>query len=594
MKHAHKLRRNKAVQSPRNFFFVDTETYERKTERFNEHHLKLGCGNYTQIRDSKGKESTDWLDFTDNNVFWVWVDNHIRNKQKYYLYAHNQHFDFFVLDGFKQLTDLGWQVKTWFINSGVFIISFMKDKKKLLVLDSGNIRKCSLAQIGEIYGLQKLDVDFATVSDEELRIYCRRDVEIVKRWILSFREFLLKHQLGNYRPTLASQAMGAYRHRFMKHDIFIHDNERAYALERLSYHGGRTECFLLGEYSGEPFYFVDVNSMYPYVMQKDNYPIKLIMHRKTITQQQLSTLLYRYAIISDVLIETKENIFVHQEDKTVFPVGTFRTVLTTNELRYALNNDMIKKVYETTAYKKAPIFYKYVHYFYKLKSQHKKEGNQPYAEIDKGFLNLLYGKFGQFSQDNTTIELCDKDDFSSEICIDADTDEIYTLFSFGGKVFKQCGKKESFDSFPAIASHVTANARLYLYDLMRLTGLENLYYCDTDSLLINQRGYDNIKSILHDTKLGSLSLQATADYIYIKGAKDYIFGDKVKIKGISKKAVEIEPNRYQQTQFLKFRSMIKQNHQGSALTREMKKRLSRSYDKGRLDRNGVVHPFVLS
>lgn len=594
MKKAHILRSNKEQQLPRNFFFVDTETNEHDLENCQSHTLKMGWGNYTQIRNEHGSITSEWQFFKDNNTFWDWVDTKIRTKQKYYLYAHNQHFDFFVLDGFKMLKKRGWEIQTWFINSNVFIISLRKNKAKLVILDSGNIRKCSLAKIGELYGLEKLDINFGTATDEELKTYCYRDVEILREWILNFREFVKEHELGNYRMTLASQAMQAFRHRFMKHNIYIHDNQQAYIHERNSYHGGRVECFRIGKFRDEDFYMVDVNSMYPYVMKNKSYPVKLISFRKTLHADKLKELINQYCVIADVTIDTNENTFVHRAEKTIFPIGEFRTTLTTEEIRYALKRKMVKELHVVSVYNKAKIFSPYISYFYNLKSKYKDEKNYPYFIITKGFQNMLYGKFGQYSEDVTQIDKCSPDTFETEIAIDGTTHEVFTTFSFGGKVFKLGNKRESFDSFPAIASHVTANARLYLYELMQLAGKDNVYYCDTDSLLVNAKGFSDLEHLLDPTKLGKLSLQGKAREIDIKGCKDYRFGEKVKIKGISKRAKQLGENTYQQTQFLKFRSLIRKNNAGSALTREITKTLKREYDKGLIDDYGKVFPFQVS
>ncbi|KKK54933.1 hypothetical protein LCGC14_3079690, partial [marine sediment metagenome] len=145
MKYAHKLTKNKAIQKPSRLIFTDTETYEREiqTDIFS-HRLKLGCGIFTNIRNN-GKTNDHYLNYTTKKEFWDNVDLFCKNGTRTYLYCHNQHFDFSVLEGSRQLPSRGWNLKTFFITSSVFIMKFKKDKRTLFILDSGNIVKLSLA-----------------------------------------------------------------------------------------------------------------------------------------------------------------------------------------------------------------------------------------------------------------------------------------------------------------------------------------------------------------------------------------------------------------------------------------------------------------
>ena len=63
----------------------------------------------------------------------------------------------------------------------------------------------------------------------------------------------------------------------------------------------------------------------------------------------------------------------------------------------------------------------------------------------------------------------------------------FLLLHIGNKIVRiDNTDSNAFDSFVAIASLVTAYARMYLVDLILKVGRENLYYVDTDSLIINK------------------------------------------------------------------------------------------------------------
>ncbi|GAI80077.1 unnamed protein product, partial [marine sediment metagenome] len=83
-----------------------------------------------------------------------------------------------------------------------------------------------------------------------------------------------------------------------------HNNKQAIDLERESYKGGRVECFYLGDLTNENYYMLDVNSLYPFVMRNNVYPVKYkyILHK--IRQQDLALLLQDKAVVAKVLVET--------------------------------------------------------------------------------------------------------------------------------------------------------------------------------------------------------------------------------------------------------------------------------------------------
>ncbi len=593
MKYAHKLTKNKAIQKPSRLIFTDTETLELEhAKNIFYHRLKLGCAIFTNIRNND-KTNDRYLNYTTKKEFWDNVDSFCKDKTRTYLYCHNQHFDFSVLAGSQELPARNWILKNFFINSNCFIMRFKKDKKTLFILDSGNIVKVSLDEIGMKFKLPKLKIDFKTVSMEELAIYCERDTKILRAFVLAFRDFVIKHDLGNFRFTIASQSFTAFRHRFMKHDIFIHDNEEVIALERESYRGGINEAYFIGVLDKEIYRSVDVNSLYAYVMRNNKFPTKLKWFTRQMSIDYLQDILIDYAVTSRVLVDIDEPVFPYKTDKVYYPLGKFVTVLTTPQLKYAISKNWIKEIMETAIYEQEYIFKEYVDFFYDLKRYYKKEKDSVYYMITKLFLNSLTGKWGQRSQKYIEIGDCNDWEYSITEVGDLDTHEHWTEIRIGGKIYREGKKQESFDSFVAIVSHITAYAREHTIKLRYKAGVENTFYIDTDSLTVNEKGYHNLKSELDEFELGKLQVQEIANKVIIRGAKDYKFGDKEKIKGIRKDAVYLGNNQYSQFHFMKTRSMMRLGIQNRAIMKRVTKKLKRQYDKGSVSNNGFVTPYML-
>jgi len=162
-----------------------------------------------------------------------------------------------------------------------------------------------------------------------------------------------------------------------------------------------------------------------------------------------------------------------------------------------------------------------------------------------------------------------------------------------GELFELKGHSEAYNSFPAIASHVTAYARLYLWELMQACGHGNYVYCDTDSLMVTDIGRDNLAPYLSSTELGKLKLERTVDHLIIRGLKDYSADEKVVIKGVRKSATQIGDGVYTQEQWPSFKGIFKSTDANRYVVKNVTKHLTREYTKGDVGDNGIITPFVL-
>jgi len=591
----HKIKSNKSTALPSYFLFFDTETWEeRVSEGEVRQRLRLGwvCRVYRDKRRDKWSEK--WKEFKSVSEFWDFVEECVPERKAIWCFAHNLDFDFRVLEGFKVLKERGWEIQTFIYDSKNIILSFRRGKKTLLFLDTFNYFKGSVKKLGESMGLPKLEIDFKNASEEELSRYCRRDVEIIKEFMMKFIDFIQQNDLGTLQKTLASQAFTAFRHRFMKHGIYIHNNEEAIELERLSYRGGRTEAFFIGKLPKGRYYKLDVNSMYPFVMREYEYPTKLIKVENNPTLSGLMRALKRFFVIAHVRVRVREPCVGIKGERLIFPVGEFDAFLCSPELELVMKYGEIVRVYKYALYEKHQIFKEYVDFFYSLKEKYSRENNTAFKQIAKLFLNSLYGKFGQRTRLFECLGECEHED-GYEIVIDMETGERITYRYLNGEVWVESKDYiEGNNSMVAIASAVTAYARCYLWSLIKKTGIENVFYVDTDSLIVNEEGFKRLQDLLDEYKLGYLKVEGVSENVEIRNAKDYTFGEETKRKGIKKDAVQIAPNKFKQIQFERLRTAWRKGRVNEVYVLEVEKELKQEYLKGIVTKSGRVKPFELS
>ena len=223
----------------------------------------------------------------------------------------------------------------------------------------------------------------------------------------------------------------------------------------------------------------------------------------------------------------------------------------------------------------------------------KEAENRPYEMMAKLLLNSLYGKFGQ------QIEIYDKVGFDeskpdsawSEWDIVCQTMRKYRCLA--GTIEEVVGKEEGYNSFPAIAAHVTAYARMYLWSLIEQAGFDNVFYVDTDSLIVNTDGFKALSEYIDAERLGALKLESKSRNLEVRNVKDYTFSTRSKTKGISLHDNKIKDGLYGQWQFIKLPGVMRNPTVTGCTQRYIEKHISKDYHKGIVLPDGQVKPYTL-
>ncbi len=594
MRIAHWLRPNANTEVPSNMVFVDTETRPEQVNPLREKHtLWFGYACYVRFQKTAGKEyqSEEWLFFERAGEFWDWIQQRNRTGSKLYVFAHNWNFDGAILSAASNLRTRGYDTLQYINSKPPFILRVRQGKRYLALIDTLNYFGTSLANLGESIGIPKMPMPDFSDDIEVWKPYCRRDVEVIRDAVLQFRGFIQDEDLGCFRPTLASQAFNAFRHRFYEGGILIHNDVSTLKLERASYFGGRVECFQLGEVN-QPLYYLDVNSLYPSMMAQHDYPKQLMKTARGISVAALKRHMKSYAVTAAVTVKTDEPLYPTREDgRLVFPVGEFQTTLSTPEIAYALKRGHIRKVGKVALYEQGALFRGFVEALYTARQAYAKADNPAFAYLCKIMLNAFYGKFGQRGRVWETLRDPEPDDPIEWLQQDHKGGPVVRYRIRMGKVQRLTRDEEARESFPAISAHVTAYARVYMWELMRKAGLEHVFYSDTDSLIVDAPGYANLEPHIDAKRLGALKLEKESDTATFHGPKDYTFGSERRTKGVRQDAEELQTGLYRQNMFHSWDWHMKVGDEGFIYIDTVTKQLKREYKKGNVDERGKVTPF---
>lgn len=331
--------------------------------------------------------------------------------------------------------------------------------------------------------------------------------------------------------TAAATALDNFRRFFMTRSYHVPPEGMLDEMFQ-AYYGGRCESFARGTFHSTPkkqIICYDVNSMYPYVMQKYVYPDPDTM--KVVEKMSTDDLQYEgvcFAVVDCPLMNIPY-LPCKQEEKLLFPCGRFSGWYTTFELRQAQHlGYSIKELGKGYVFTDTiRPFVDYVRVWYALRQRFKQEKN-PYEHGAKLLLNSLYGRFAlSRAKDRKIIHA---DDMTLERVRDFEA-EGYVVYqpSDSSEWFYVEKEQTNYteDIVPIWSIYCTAYARHELYQYMHRCG-KSLLYVDTDSITTTT-------SLPSGKQLGDLKIEKVIQTMILIRPKMYAYEDKketyIKIKG---------------------------------------------------------------
>lgn len=605
---------------PDNFVVFDTETlpYELDGHRKGElHKLRLGCMLWYRLEKGKRTRQGEFT-FRRKESFWHKLEELLQPSRMTTIIGHNLPFDLGAVGGYDRLSrpDCLWEHPIF--EHGIFHLRGTIGGMPVTFLDSGNYYKCSLKSIGKAVGLPKQDMPDWSAPDLDWEQYCRNDVYVTALGMDRLIEFWREHELGPWGITIASLAFNAFRHRFMRDKVLVHDDKRALQLEREAYYGGRVDTPFIGEVPASPVYEFDFSSLYPSTYYQDM-PHKLLAVDPRPTINTLNRLGKGYHAIARVELDTNLSFPYRGQDKRVIhPVGRYTTTLAWPELQIALQAGVVVRVLEAAVYETATIFRPYADFFYPLKQHYERQGNDAFRTICKYLLNALYGKAGQMSpcwlpwgdyafrvleeQYGLAKNILDRYGNLNmsvgeivEVLTIKEIPEPLQIRRYWGYPEVCVKKVESRDSCPAIAATVTSYARCKLTVAQEAAGRGHWFYSDTDSVWVDMEGRTNLltKSLTGHDIPGKLELKREVAKMVIHGRKDYECDTDRRLKGIRPNAKEICHGVYEQLHFPSAVVQLQDRISDGVFVRKVLKHLRRNVDWCVKHPDGTTSPIIL-
>jgi hypothetical protein len=514
--------------------------------------------------ENGGADKIDMLGFFDGETYFhfnngeefvSFIFDNIKKYNGMYIYAHYfSGYDFYAIWEHLNKPEYRNYFSTFELHNRIVGIDIEYARCKIFFRDSFKLLPSSLASLGKSYGAPKLEMPDSKITSDFKEHYknmlkynendCRILYKILKSFFKDIEYPMMRIPLTT--PSLSYRIwkeMNGIKMASELSNACFHDD-----YFRKSYAGGRTEVFKhrIGE---ETYSYLDVNSLYPSVMEANEFPVGNI---STIHNEREATKHFEngYDGVYEadwIAPNLPIPILWSKEDKLMFKLNKANNnhgygYYTYPELKLAEDNGY------TIFVKSAKVFYETKHLFKEFVGKYKEmkfEGGAK-KETAKLMLNSLYGKMGQRLTAPSIIR------GEPRLSI---LENILKLESIHGKdniieydpqhfLFKTEAKRNPRDVMVIWASYITSLGRCKLWKAMRDTFF-SVAYCDTDSIIIPKRYASKVD--LDTKRFGAWKEEMQVDRGVFWCPKTYIVDGtndkgqpetKLKLKGLPKDNIQ--------------------------------------------------------
>lgn len=537
---AHYVRHNAVTRLPRAYVYLDTETHRTRETRSEVQSFRIGVAAFDARRhDSHDWKERDWHTADAPADLWEWIVSRCRAKARTVLVAHNLAFDLRISDAFRILPELGWRCVFIRLDDGQASCIWKAGNRTLVMVDSMSWTPLALERLGELVGIGKLELPDEDDSDEAWRARCVRDVEILADVWRRLMAWIELDDLGQWKPTGAGQSWQAFRHRFMTHQLLVHEDDEARDAERESTMTGRCEAWRHGTLDGGPFVEWDYITQYARIGVECSVPIKLAGELNSPTLANVLRMARTRAVLCQVEVTTDApTLACRMESGISWPVGTFRTTVWENELELALANGATVTIERAWVYRRAPALAAFCGWV--LAGLDPTTGNpDPIVRVAlKHWSRSLIGRTAAQWSRWHPIGSSPTPNVSLGTCHDASTGESFRLLQLGCELSRADPHKENPDAMVSVMAWVMAEARVRLWGVMERAGFDHVVYVDTDSVIVDAIG----DLELAEAALPGLRVKSVWQSLEVLGPRQIVPGGRLRASGVPRGSVLVAPH----------------------------------------------------
>ncbi|HET9247721.1 MAG TPA: hypothetical protein VFO15_18095 [Xanthobacteraceae bacterium] len=534
---------NKVTRIPRGHIYLDSEAYRTEVARGEVQTFRLAVTAYDRKAHAGDTwREREWGEHQTSEAMWRWVDDRTQARARTVLVAHNLAYDLRITDAFSWLPANGWELKAIRLADRQAWCSWRSRGRTLVMVDSLSWVALALERVGELCEIPKLPLPPWDDTDEAWLARCRRDVEILADMWRRLLLWLDTDDLGNFKPTGAGQAWAAYRHRFMTHHLFVHEDDDAREAERESAYTGRCEAWNHGKLGGGPFTEWDYTNAYATIGAECDVPVKLGGEVWRATLADVERIAKRSAVLVHATVTTDTpTLPTRTEHGIVWPVGTFTGTWWDNELSVALDAGAHVTVERVWRYRRAPALKAFCEWVLNAVDPQNTDTDPVVRVVLKHWGRALIGRTAaQWSRWERWGHSPVSDVVLGKV-YDASAGTRYEMLQLGHQLIRSTERGENPDAMVSVMAWVMAEARARLWRTMQSAGLDSVVYVDTDSLFVTPAGNERLRAL----RLPGLRVKSEWQSVEILGPRQLVLAGELRAAGVPKGSRAIAPHVFE-------------------------------------------------
>ena len=396
-------------------------------------------------------------------------------------FAHNLGFDLTVTSLPMVLLERGW--RTDFVSLGdestVFVLE--RDRDRLVITDSWSWLRSPLRDAARDVGMRqgRRPGDRATLADWQRR--CAHDVQILDRLLCELLDWWEQSQLGGFGVTGAACGWRTLRHHLPVKSVLVGADGDRTAFERSALYSGRKEVWMVGEVRGRWVADYDLVAAHLTIVANMALPTQPVRDRRIALIAEPLTPPEGLGTICEVEITTQTPCAPVKVDGDVWwPVGTFRTVLTSVELAEVVKVADRIDVLQAVWYRLTDALAPWGRWCLDLLDADRTDVPAVVRRVAKGWGRSVPGRFALRVSTLTGERPATHLGWALESGIDLDTGEAVEAVTYGGIERTYRKDQDGADVAPAVLAFIEGYLRAAMAQTLAARPPERLLQCNTD------------------------------------------------------------------------------------------------------------------
>lgn len=483
----HYLRPNHAERTPTDVVVFDTETSWVDTDTAQVHRLRCWVASHDRRHDTRKKApGTTWANGDTAEALCDLLETHARSGVSLWVFAHNLSFDLAVVPLPELLAARGWTLTEFSARSDHPWFRLTRGNHRITITDSHSWVPTSLDELSKTSTLSKPPLP--TDADDPTRWLhrCTADVALTREAVLTVLDWWETEQLGRF--TISGPACGwnAFRHRFYSGQLLVDPDPTLRAFERRALYGGRREAFRVGCSPRSTYADVDFVAAYPTLAGAINVPVRRVGVFHGLSDDDPVWHRDDQGVVANVEVITDTPCVPARVNGSVlYPVGHFRSVLTSVEIEHARDLGATVHVGSGMRYQLAPLLHEWSRWVLSTTGPDGDTLPAPVRFLLKHWGRTVIGRFA--SRSSTTQRWGDAPGvgWRIESGHDLDSGNPISWVDVGTTRYLVTHDTEPDNALPAVTAWVEAACRVHLDRGMTMTGAARVLSCDTDGWLVD-------------------------------------------------------------------------------------------------------------